>query len=240
MSFCDLRCKAGIVRKLPVFITLTNTGDDVSGEVQVLVDVNPESRSAYAMPVSLAKGYDKEIVMYAPVNTASRKVDVRFVQNGKVIETANYGFKKLIQPNYPVIGVLSDDPNALRELNGMKLPEGLNFGVAGAISVKERVMMAADEKSAVADIPVEIINVGKNSLPDEVKNLEGFDIIAVSNFDTSQLTEKQNEALENWVAEGNMLFIGTGPNARKVYTGLKSSITLFELQGTKKYPCRQQ
>jgi hypothetical protein len=230
---------ARVSSSAPFFISLNNKGDPITGEVQVVADTGYESRSIYALPVELPKGSQKEITIDVPILTAGRKVEVRLVKGNKIIKSVPYAFNKLIPPNYPVIGILSDDPNALRELNGIKLPEDLSFVWAEDMPEKVKVMAAAGEAPVVPDVPVEIISLDKGMLPDEAKKIGCFDIIIISNFDTSVLTTKQIQALKNWTEQGGMLFIGTGPNARKIFSGLSHNITPFKIEGAKTIPMPQ-
>lgn len=230
---------ARVSSSAPFLISLDNTGDAITGEVQVIADTGYKSRSIYALPIELPQGSQKEVTIYVPILTAGRKVEVRLVKGNKVIKSVPYAFNKLIPPNYPVIGILSDDPDALRELNGMKLPEDLSFVWSEDIPQKVRVTATAEEVAVVPDVPVEIINLDKRILPDEVKKMDCFDIIIISNFDTSVLTPKQIQALESWTEQGGMLFIGTGPNAGKIFSGLSRNITPFKIEGTKTIPMPQ-
>lgn len=222
---------ARVGSQVPFRISISNGGGNIDGEIQVLADLNSQSRVIYAMPVSLPSGAGKEVLMYVPLSTANRKVEVRLVRGKKTLKTVTYSFQKLLSPENPTIAILSDDIEAMRELNEMKLPESLNFSQDGRLTdmaMKRAVAVAAGEKIAVADLPSEVFRLDKNMVPDQEKYFDGFDILIVSNFDTSVLTEKQINMLGEWMAKGNMIFIGTGPNTGKVYSGLPDSLKLLK------------
>lgn len=230
---------ARVGASVPFNISLINKGGDVSGEVQVLVSANPEARVIYAAPVSLPDNSDKVVSMEVPVLTANKKIEVRFVKNGKTLKSVYYEFVKLIAPETPTIGVLCDDTNSFKGLKGMKITQTPNMAMAADIQRKMAFAAASAQKAAaigkqiLPDIPAEVIQLDANTMPSNLKAMNGFDMLIISNFDTSSLTDKQKETVESWVNSGKTLFLGTGPNWKKVYSGLKDTLRPFEVNGTK-------
>lgn len=221
----DGKAKVGTV--VPFRISVENSGPDISAEVQVTVGIDPGSKAVYAAPFDLPKGSSKVITLDVPINTANKRVDVKIVKNSKTIRAIQYEFKKLIAPQTPVIGVLSDDFNGLKDLNGMKLTEIMDPNMAREYIYKTSVAKAAGEKVVLPDRPAELIQLDAASMPADVKMLNGFDIMVINNFDTSSLSQQQQQSLGKWLESGKTLFIGTGPNARKVYSGLDESLKPF-------------
>ena len=80
----------------------------------------------------------------------------------------------------------------------------------------------------------EIIELDENNLPENEGLLKTVDFIIISDYDTSVLTEAQKTAVSDWVSQGNILVIGTGENARKVYSGLDESLKPFKINGQKR------
>ncbi|MDP4092317.1 MAG: hypothetical protein Q8920_03060 [Bacillota bacterium] len=228
---------ARVGASVPFHVAIRNKGSDISGEVQIILSTNPDTRTAYAQPVTLPKGTDKDILIYVPLNTANKKIEVRFVSGTKTIKTVNYDFKKLIPPETPVIAILSDDPNGFGSLGGMKIVQ--NMDPNQAYDLKQKMAMAASsavQVPALSDVPVEIIPLGADSFPADIKTMSGFDILVISNFDTSSLSEKQKNTIQDWVEQGKTLYIGTGPNWSKVYNGLPDSLRPFKINGTRNIP----
>ncbi|MFZ5988237.1 MAG: hypothetical protein ACOYWZ_14065 [Bacillota bacterium] len=219
--------------RAPFYITLINKGDEFSGEAQVLIDTGYRAKMIYAVPFNLPKGSNKELVINVPVNTANRKVEVRIVSDGKTLKSLEYSFKKLISPETPVIGVLSEDKTGLRVLNGLLLSENLALRHPEE-ALKIQAMIAAGEKHVTPERPAEVIQLDESSLAVDVEAFSTFDYMIIADYDTTLLSEKQKEALEGWVERGNALILGTGPNGKKVYKGLKDSLKPFRLEGEKR------
>jgi hypothetical protein len=225
---------ARVGSQVPFRISISNNGEDIDGEIQVLVDLNNRNTVIYALPVNLPAGSSKEVLLYAPLSTANRKVEVRLAKGKKTLKSVSYSFQKLLSPENPTIAILSDDMEAMRELEGIKLPEGMNYNMNGKtadIAMKRAVAIAAGEKVAAADLPVEVFRLDEKTLPEEARYFDGFDILIVSNYDTSRLSEKQINMLEEWIQKGNMLFIGTGENSVKTMSGLPDSFMLIKKDG---------
>lgn len=239
----DIAVKAGyddiarVGSTVPFRISLVNKGNEISGEVQLLITTNPDQKTAYAMPFNLPKGSAKEIIMNVPVSTADKKVEVRLVNGSKTLETGNYEFKKLIAPETPVIGVLTDDPDAFRALNSIKITQNADPNMVNEINMKMAAgAIISETTQALPDMPAEVIPVDAVTMPGDIKAMNGFDIFIISNFDTSSLSAKQTETLDEWVKSGRTLFIGTGANWRKVYGGLKDEVKPFAISETVSVP----
>ncbi|MCX7841720.1 MAG: hypothetical protein N2489_01430 [Clostridia bacterium] len=216
--------------------SLVNKGADFQGEVQVLVNIEPRMRTVYAVPVNLPSGAKKVVSLNIPVFTAEKKIDVKLVQGTKAIREDKYYFKKLIAPENPAVGILSDDTGAFRELNGLKLTESMDPRTAFEIQHKMSAAAAAGEKTALPDRPAEFVSLNSANFPDEIKVLNGFDILIISNFDTSSLSEKQLNALKEWVKGGRSLYLCAGSSWKKLYGGLPQELKLFSITDSASIP----
>ena len=81
-----------------------------------------------------------------------------------------------------------------------------------------------------------LIPLDAKEMPGDIKTLEGFDVLVVSNFDTSSLTAEQAGALESWVENGGTLVLGMGVNWEKVYNSLPAALRKFSVTGVKSAP----
>lgn len=243
----EMSVKAGyddVIRvgaEVPFRITLMNKGDGFSGEVQVIVYTGYMSKNSYAVPVELPKGSTKEITLNVPIITANRKFQVRVESNGKIIKEIEHSFKKIISPEKPTIGVLSDAPNELRSLNGLTLSQNQN-NMYDNMAYKYGVTMMGPSGQAMSVIedPTEVFQLNKDNLPDSVEALAAFDYIIIADYDTSTFSEKQIKAFEKWVEGGKELVIAGGTNGNKVYSGLSSALKPFEILGSKKVSIHQE
>lgn len=228
---------------IPYRILLINKGRAVDGEVQVEIKIDSQNKTVFAKPVSLAAGVSKEIVIDAPVFTARKGVKVKFLEAGKTLKELEYNFTKLIPPEMKTIGVLSSDNAAYDFLNGMMIPQ-LNGD--RAYDEKMKVMMAAGMyPSAASSVTSQAVPVGSvakvesilipldgESFPDDIRIMNGFDVLIISNYDTGTLSEDQMIALDNWTENGGTLVIGTGANWKKVYSSLPEDMKRFSVSGT--------
>jgi len=225
---------------VPYRILLINKGRDVEGEVQIEVKINSESKAAFSKPVSLPEGAVKELVINAPVFTARRGVQVKFLEGKKAIKEIEYTFAKLVPPDIKTIGVLSSDNAAYSFLNGAMLPQPNN----SSYEEKIKVMQAAGVYSTSTQVIAERIGAGTvnkvesilipltaEDLPQDIKAMVGFDILIVSNFDTGTLSAEQLNTLEKWVEDGGTLVIGTGASWKKTYSPLPESLKKFSVSG---------
>ena len=225
---------------IPYRILIINKGRAVDGEVQVEIKIDSQNKTVFAKPVSLAAGVSKEIVIDAPVFTARKGVKVKFVEAGKALKELEYNFVKLIPPEMKTIGVLSSDNAAYDILNGMMIPqsngdaaydEKMKMMVAagiypGAIATDQAVPVGSIDKVESILIPLE-----GGTFPDDIRIMNGFDILIISNYDTGTLSDEQISALDSWTQNGGTLVIGTGANWKKVYSSLPETMKMFSVEG---------
>ncbi len=222
---------------VPFKVVLFNQGQEISGELQVIVNADSDSRVAYAAPVNLPEGSSKEIVMYVPVYTANRKAEIRLVSNGKIIKSREYQFKNMVSPETPVIGVLTDDPEPFRALNGIQLDKAVSDDLLNKYYTKISISGSPGviiKEMVGGSLTAEIVFLDSMSFPDRKEALDGFDVIIIDNVDVSLLNESQADAIEKWVSDGNTLVIGTGTNWKNSYARLKDSLKPFSIEGTEK------
>ncbi|NMA67722.1 MAG: hypothetical protein GX957_16075, partial [Clostridiaceae bacterium] len=226
---------------VPFKVLLINKGRAVEGQLQIEVKIDSQSKTAFSKPVSLAEGAVKEVVISAPVFTARRGVQLKFLEDKKVIKETEYTFTKLIHPDIKTIGVLSQDNAAYSFLNGAKLPQSNN----GIYDEKIKVMQAAGiypstSRAIAVEVGADTINkvesilipLTAEDLPEDMKAMVGFDTLIVSNFDTSTLSAKQLDTLEKWVEDGGTLVVGTGVSWKKTYGPLPEALKKFSISGT--------
>ncbi len=227
---------------IPYRILIINKGRAVDGEVQVEIKIDSQNKTVFAKPVSLAAGVSKEIVIDAPVFTARKGVKVKFVEAGKTLKELDYNFVKLIPPEMKTIGVLSSDNAAYNFLNGMMIPQSNGDS---AYDEKMKLMVAAGvypstlgatsqavPAGSVTKIESILIPLEGGTFPDDIRIMNGFDILVISNYDTGTLSKDQISTLDSWTQNGGTLVIGTGANWKKVYTSLPEDMRRFSVEGT--------
>ena len=227
---------------IPYNVLLINKGRAIEGEVQLEIKIDSGSKTIVAAPFSLPQGSTKEIAITAPVFTARRDVAVRVQEGGKTVKEMEYSFLKMIPPEMKAIGVLSSDNAAYGFLNGMLLPvqNGIAYEqkvqlmiASGAYAASSARMAVPVDGSTVSKTESVLIPLKKETMPDDLKVMNGFDILIISNFDTGTLSADQLGTLEKWVQNGGTLVVGTGVNWKKTYDALPEALKKFAVAGVK-------
>ena len=194
----------------PVGIEVKNSGPDLEGTIQVESVFTSQpglpSPALYEMPLSLASGAVKHLRCYAIVNPAAGlSLTVRVLQNGRLLasQTTTGGTS-----TGTLIGVLSDDPNALDELAAVH---------PGGVSAHVSHLQAQD-------------------IADSAIVLRAFDMIAIDDFATETFTSGQRGALLDFVRNGGSLVVGTGASWRKTLAGIPAELQAIEPLGTATIP----
>ena len=213
----------------PFYITLVNKGEGFSGEAQVIIDTGYRTKTVYAANFELPEGSTKKLTFNVPINTANRKVQIKIESNGRTIKDVEYSFNKILSPSTPVIGVLGEAYNQLRVFNGLRIKQN-------QIDTNGKVIYSTHDASmgSVVENPSEMIQLNEVNLPEDSNGFAAFDYIIIADYDTSLLSDKQIQAMEKWIDEGNTLILAGGTNAKKVYSGLSDYLKPFEILGTKK------
>ncbi|HHV59220.1 MAG TPA: hypothetical protein GXX49_02765 [Clostridiaceae bacterium] len=218
---------------VPFRITVQNKGRSIEGEIHVIVDTTYDTSVIYASPIDLPGGAVKELTINVPVYTANRNVRVSLVQGRKTLETVNYEFSSLISPITPVVGVLSDDPAVYTQLKGIRLTEVVDDRRMAEIMTKMGpVVTKSSSIITLEQTEAELILLNKGKFPSDAYGMSNFDYMVITNFDTSTLSDKQINALLDWVREGNILILAAGYHASGVYAGLKDVLDLPDITGT--------
>lgn len=183
----------------PITVEIENQGEDIDGFIEVTVNSDAARAISYSRPAVVAKDSKKRFILYAQINTIQKKFNVELKEKNKTIKSMEIKSMIPMTSNKYLIGVITDDKPALGYW-WRTLGEGSIF------ANHETVLIKSDE------------------IPDRREVMENFDMLVINNVDTSLMTPKQEEILDQWIYNGGILILGTGPNARKTLSGLKSNI----------------
>lgn len=223
----------------PVSVRICSLNRNISGEIEIEVNTDQERKVVVSKPVELIAGIEQEVHFEIPVVTAKKGIEIRLTENKKVRAEMTYSFKRLLPPNVMMIGVLSEDSEAFNWLNGNTVP------VATGKEMDERIklMIAAGQlsPSTASAVPVQedyfqkyeavVVPLNRNSFPELIEVMDGFDFLIISKYDTSLLNNTQISVLEEWVESGGVLIAGTGLSWQKVYHGLPEDLKPFSITG---------
>lgn len=187
----------------PVRVTLHNsTGANLSGILRVpqnnqssSVGATPTFHGLYQVPVTLAAGSSKHVVMDVPGSGIQGRVRVTFVAGGRVM-AAGSAYPVGVDTSTLLIGVLAGGPG--------------DYAWLGP-AIQGRVTTHVIPLSAATLDPV-------------AESLQSFDIIALTDMDSSQLDAAQLRALEQYVRGGGSLLLIGGPTWQKTLRPLPRSL----------------
>lgn len=193
----------------PITVDIENKGDDIEGDLEVQV-YQPSRGTAvvFSTPVVIPHGTRKRFKLYAQINTIQRNFEVKLIQGGNVINRVKVGdVVPVTQDNY-MLGLLTDDREAL---NYWKSSLGSN-----------RIFYQ-----------YEAVHLDVEDFPDRKEVLDNFTVLILNNADTSELSQQQVKALQQWLESGGILIIGTGANGYKTLAGLQGGILSATILGTR-------
>ena len=191
-----------VLYDIPMQAVVTiESSKDFSGILQIMGDVDfGETVSAYGKRITLAAGEAKTFKLAAKPPTSTGVVRL-IILNDK--EKPVYEEQTTIEMSgsgdNALLGVLSDDYAGLGYLNG----------ISYSISV-------SNEYETVSTM-----EFNKDSFPDNAQLLKSLNYLVIDNFDTSTLSEKQFNALKQWVADGGILILSLGSHYQNVLSGFK-------------------
>lgn len=185
----------------PVRGTITNLGEDFTGELQIKAytyednELNYSKYAIYAQPITLAKGTTKQISMDIGMSTIRRSLQISLVDaQGNVVFLKNEPVEA-VSPDAIVFGVLTEQPTQLQYISQIE-------------------MLYTEENMNQAFF------LNADTFPDSEGVLANFHAIVIDDFDTTTLRPEQIDVLRSWVDGGGLLILGTGAHAQKVLSGL--------------------
>lgn len=188
-----------------IMVDLTNLGGEVQAEVVASQTGGPgwgQDTPEYVVPLTLPAGGKKRVPVDMPVYTGA-SVMVQLRSGGDLIQQQNVQLLSMAQDSL-LVGLLSDD-----EL-GVPALARLGGGREGASQVAR--LTAA-------------------SFPSSGALLDSYDILALSRFDTGNMSREQMQALEAWVARGGTLLLGGGPEWKRSFAALPASLVPVQMTG---------
>jgi hypothetical protein len=197
---------------LPVVVDIRNDGDDVEGEIQILIQDTQTNRGTYtpaptlyAAPAILPRRTRKQLRMEIRMPVTSQRIKARLVQGDDILLDQDVQFSRVAGGDV-LCGLVSRTSSALEYIPSLELPPPLR-----------RVRMAHLES---ADIPAQPQLMGS------------LDCLIVANYPTAGMTETQRDALRTWVSNGGLLVVAGGVGWQKTLAGLPADLLPIRATGT--------
>ncbi len=179
---------------LPVFVTLTNEGALIEGELRIIQgDFGSGPRVVYSTPVSLPTQSNKRVPMYVYPGGFILDLTVELLdENGR--------------------SLLKSTSNPLSQQAQGDLLYGVVTPMPGNLDYLEDVT-GDRSNAAVAYFQLE-------DLPDLPPAWNGLDVLVLHDVDTGQLNAGQRDALEKWLHTGGQIVVAGGAGWQKTAASL--------------------
>lgn len=202
----------------PLRIKMENTGEAFSGDLLISYHPSYNTSGAVTVKVELPAGTAKEYLVSIPGMTEDHPS---------------------MYQNIPLLTLYEGD-----------WKDGKKVSFKGENTLKPKFIDTATEVIGVLSenydrvkelrtLPSKsMIELNKEDLPDEATGLETLDYLLIDEFKISQLSDKQQQAIRNWVYNGGALIAGGGPDASGAYGELYSLLPMKsenEAAGTIKF-----
>ncbi|GIP36685.1 hypothetical protein [Paenibacillus sp. J2TS4] len=224
----DVQIQIGLDGKIkpnkwfPVKFTITNSGDDVSGELAVQV-AGGNRDTTYVQQVDLPKQSTKEVTLALPGGEWNKRNNsVKFykdsVESGKTVDWSSgsvYIETSAIPAETVQVGIVARDPDTMNFLNLLN---------QRGYEVRTFPMSSAE-------------------FPQESFMLDSLDVLVLNDFASDQFQPEQVQAISGWIQRGGKLFLAGGAGYSKtaqpfaewspvIYQGTENVTDLSTLAGS--------
>lgn len=212
-----LQIKTG--RWFPVAITLSNSGDAVSGRLQMQLTSsgNGSNRSAvFFTDVDLPTNARKRVWLYGRGEGAELDgASVAFSGSGFKTQTQNLTLKPLEAGERTVL-TISDSDEKLGFLTGLKgrklaVPDELN-----QVDQDAKYNNSSGANSSTRNTFLRPLGSAHEFIPDRAVGLEAADAVVLRDFPQTSLTPEQLNALRAYVAQGGALIVFGGSDWQRL------------------------
>ena len=186
----------------PVSITVKNVTEDFEGTLRVIVPATYDQKSlAYEKSIVVPKGGEKTFSILLPgiSNVSFLRVELEN-SKGKTIYSKQEKIVSYEVGQTAVLGILSSDFTGLNYFDGVSVTS-----TNGIVSAKA-------------------IQLNVENIPEVSDGLEICDFILIDNYNTSQLSAEQRNAIVGWVNNGGVLIVGTGSKALSTLEGFTDTV----------------
>ena len=175
---------------MPMRVMIRNFGDDFEGVLGINAYANTKEYDRYEKEVFLPAGSEREIRLPVTVYSRQKIFTAELVQDGRVVCAVNAEPSALINPSALMIGVLSTRPRNLKNLD-----IGRDNDVLARYEIWQTIPLTAD------------------TFPEEAGELNSFGMLVIDDIDPASLSQRQQEALGEWIRGGRILLCGGGAAA---------------------------
>ncbi len=150
---------------------------------------------AYGQDIVLRQGEEKSYQVEIPVHDSGAISALLQItdSHGVIVHKEKVDFPYYSGGDFYVMGILSDDYSALNYFDGREV-------VVNQYPFKVR-----------------IVELDEENMPENGEILKICQMILINDYDTARLSDRQYQALKEWVNNGGVLLIGTGAGYQNVF-----------------------
>jgi hypothetical protein len=204
---------------IPIIINIENNYKDISGKIVIEMIKPSKKYTIIQKDIELPKASTKKIVMYVPLETISKNINISLEEDDKKIKEIKHSIKKILNPQNPVVGIISDDNNGYDYISDSSLPS-----VYSNDSVNYSWKMGYETGQI---FETKTIFLDEDHIFESKLGFDGIDVIVLNNYDTSKLSKEQLNSIDKWIRDGGVLVIGTGVNINKIYSNINEEYKLI-------------
>jgi len=176
----------------PIFITASNDGPDLRGEIVLDVAGLGGTAARYSRAIDLPQGSRKQITLYvSDIPSFTSELTIQLLRNNRTLISEVVPVQ-VVPHTALLIGLWSDTPGVLSPVAGVRPSSGITH----------------------------IARLTVDDLPGTGEGWTALDALLVYNVDSGQLGFEQREALRDWVAGGGHLIVAGGPAYQRTLAGL--------------------
>ncbi len=177
-------------KSMPVRVTVRNNGEDLEGTVAVNAYASGLKYDRYETDISVPAGGERTVLLAVNAGTRQDIFTVEILRENRVICAVNTKPEGIINPSAMMIGVLSSRPRNLTYLD---------------INTENDTLNRYEFWQTVPLTP--------ETLPEDPQLLESFGMLVLDDPDTALWTDRQREAVRQWLEGGGLLICGGGAAA---------------------------
>ncbi len=184
-----------------VCVTVTNTKEDFTGTLRLIpVREKGYEAAAYGRDLVLRKGEEQSYTIELPVRDANESIYLLQIADsrGHTVHSEQLTEIEFFNEYTFVMGILSDDFEALHFFNDRDAPTKSNA-------------------TYIWNARVRLFELNERNMPENGETLKNYQLILINDFDTARLSDRQYQALIEWVNSGGVLLIGTGADGQDVF-----------------------
>lgn len=222
----------------PLTATITNYGEELEAELQVLIHRSEYESIIYAKEFVIPENGTKDVRMALPMYTIQKEIEVDIVVGGRSIYEETLKLNKFIAPDQPIIAVVSDQPDSYKFLNSASYryyqPDYNKFNTHsyGPYSSSISSVAISEEEYSEKREPIVFFFDGFDEMHD-LENLKFFNYIYIGDNTNLKFGDVLEQKMLDWIEQGGTLIVETGEDYKRLYSFLPDSITNFDVEEIK-------